>query len=73
MHDPVISEAGRKFLADLLAKLSETQIHDLFEVARFPLRKLQEPPLQPERVTTDDWMRAFKTKRDEIASHHCPD
>jgi hypothetical protein len=73
MHDPVISEAGRQFLADLLAKLSDAQIHDLFEVARFTQRTLKEPPLNPEGATTDDWVAAFKTKRDEIATRHCPE
>ena len=35
---PVVSEEGRKFLAGLLLQLSDAQLHDLFEVARFSLR-----------------------------------
>ena len=32
LSDPVISEAGRQFLADLLVQLTDSQLHDLFEV-----------------------------------------
>ncbi len=71
MHDPVISEAGRQFLSDLLAKLSDSQIHDLFEVARFPLRSTDQAFLGENRVTVEDWVAAFKKKRDDIASRHC--
>jgi hypothetical protein len=36
--DPVIHEAGRRF-ADLLSQLSDAQLRDLFEVARFRKRR----------------------------------
>jgi hypothetical protein len=72
MHDPVISEAGRKFLSDLLARLSDAQLHDLFEVVRFPLRAADRPSLHNGLVTADDWVGAFKKKRDEIANRRCP-
>ncbi len=36
LKDPVISEAGRAFLANLLTQLSDDQIRGLFEVARVP-------------------------------------
>jgi hypothetical protein len=72
LHDPVISEAGRQFLADRLAKLSDAQIRDLFDVARFQLRTADTPSLHQEHVTIDDWVTAFKNKRDEIASRRCP-
>ena len=38
LKNPVISEAGRKFLADLLVQLTDRQLKDLFEVARMPAR-----------------------------------
>jgi hypothetical protein len=60
---PRISEAGRKFLADLLAQLSDAQLRDLFEVARFPQRSGK---------SADNWVSVFKKKRNEIASVTCP-
>lgn len=60
---PVISEDGRKFLADLLGRLSDQQIRDLFEVAQFTRRDSSS--------SVDDWVRVFKTKRDEIANARC--
>lgn len=64
LRNPRISEAGRKFLADLLNQLSDAQIRDLFEVARFTRR---DPS-----ATLDDWITTFKAKRDAIASRTCP-
>jgi hypothetical protein len=58
-----ISEAGRAFLAERLDALTDQQLHDLFSVARFTER---DPS-----ATVDDWVRAFKAKRTEIASRHC--
>lgn len=63
LEHPKISEAGRKFLSDLLVQLTDQQLRDLFEVARFTKR---DP-----KVSVDDWVRAFKQKRDEIASASC--
>jgi hypothetical protein len=63
LHDPQITEAGRKFLADLLAQLTDQQLHDLFDVARFTER---DPS-----ATIDDWVNTFKRKRAEIADRHC--
>lgn len=63
LADPVISEAGRKFLSDLLAQLSDAQLHDLFEVARFDLHS---------DVPIDRWVELFKKKRQEIADVTCP-
>ena len=63
MHDPHVGEAGRKFLADLLLQLTDAQLHDLFEVARFTER---DPS-----ATIDDWVNAFKQKRSEIVNRHC--
>jgi hypothetical protein len=63
LDNPRISEEGRKFLADLLAKLTDTQLRDLFTVSRFTRR---DPT-----ATVEDWVNAFKHKRDEIANRTC--
>jgi hypothetical protein len=63
LEHPKISEGGRKFLSDLLAQLTDEQLQDLFEVARFTKRD--------STVSVDDWVRVFKQKRDEIANAHC--
>jgi len=69
LSDPTINEAGRKFLADLLTKLSDTQLHDLFTVARFADKPVNGGT---GRTTVEAWVDAFKHKRDEIASVTCP-
>ena len=68
LKDPVISEEGRKFLAGLLTQLTDQQLRDLFEVARFGRRSLPDQPA----ATIDQWVAAFKKKRTEIVSHSCP-
>lgn len=72
LNHPVISEEGRKFLADLLAQLSETQLHDLFAVARVDQRS-RNPGSDEPPASIDDWVQAFKRKREEITSRHCPE
>jgi hypothetical protein len=63
LGDPTISEAGRKFLADLLVRLSDQQLRDLFEVARFPERA---------KMPVDAWIAAFNAKRETIVRASCP-
>src|SRR5207237_6503368 len=63
LENPKISEPGRKFLADLLGQLTDAQIQDLFDVARVTRR-------QP-ATTVDDWVAAFKQKRDDITTRSC--
>jgi hypothetical protein len=63
LHYPTIGEKGRAFLSDLLAQLSDRQLHDLFTVARFSERD--------HSATIEDWVTAFKRKRQEIASRNC--
>lgn len=71
LKHPTISEEGRKFLADLLSRLSDQQLRDLFDVARFALRPMS--PDQPAIGTTiGQWVEAFKRKRTEIVDHVCP-
>ncbi len=66
--DPKVSEAGRKFLADLLVQLSDKQITDMFTAAR-----VERFHVHPERNRpVSDWVAAFKKKRDEIVTAHCP-
>jgi hypothetical protein len=65
LAEPVISEAGRRFLADLLAGLTDQQLHDLFSAARFADKPHGGGPI-------DAWVAAFKHKRDEITSASCP-
>lgn len=64
LSNPRISEGGRQFLADLLNQLSDGQIRDLFEVARFTKR---DPS-----ASLADWINAFTAKREAIAARTCP-
>jgi hypothetical protein len=68
---PVIGEAGRRFLAVLLQQLSDAQIRDLFEVARVNLRVREPGHALSGFPTIDEWVSAFKQKRDEIVSKRC--
>jgi hypothetical protein len=70
LESPHISEEGRQFLADLLTQLTDAQLHDLFDVARFPQR--WDPRMNRENgATVDQWVDAFKKKRDAVVNHHC--
>lgn len=71
LHDPVISEAGRQFLADLLGQLSDRQIRDLFDVAGFATRTFAKATDAPNQAGLDEWVGAFKQKRDEITNRRC--
>ena len=73
LKNPRISEAGRKFLADLLVQLSDQQIHDLFEVARVERRQPKPGQDWPKPHPVSDWVEAFKQKRNEIVHHSCPE
>jgi hypothetical protein len=71
LHNPIISEDGRRFLASLLVQLTDAQLHDLFDVARFHLR-----PRSPERGRSgfpaiQEWVDAFKEKRRQIVERSC--
>jgi hypothetical protein len=71
LENPVISEAGRAFLADLLSQLSHEQIHDLFDAAHVDQRNLK-PDSYKGAASIAEWVDAFKHKRDEILNAHCP-
>ncbi len=68
---PKISEEGRKFLGDLLMQLSDQQIHDLFAAARFDLNPHKGEASLDDMSSIDDWVAAFKRKREEIVTRHC--
>jgi hypothetical protein len=72
LDNPAISEPGRRFLADLLVQLSDAQLLDLFEAARFPLRSRHGVGSGP-GASADEWLNAFKHKRDEVVNRRCPD
>jgi hypothetical protein len=71
LDHPIIAEGGRKFLADLLVQLSDTQLHDLFDVARFP-RKSTATDDSPDTTSIAQWVNAFKEKRNDVVNRVCP-
>jgi len=66
--DPKVSEAGRKFLADLLVQLSDKQITDMFAAARVERFHVHADRNRP----VSEWVAVFKKKRDEIVTARCP-
>lgn len=71
LADPVISEEGRAFLAGLLTKLSDAQLHDLFAAARVQFRPRDPSSGRSGFPTIDEWVQAFKAKRAEIVNRRC--
>ena len=71
LDNPSISEEGRRFLAGLLARLSDAQLHDLFKVARFDIRPRDPAKAGSSPPTIDEWVSAFKVKRAQIDQRHC--
>ena len=71
LHDPVISEQGRRFLADLLVQLSDVQLRDLFSIARVELRQRQPGDPSEGFGTIGEWVDAFKDKRAQIVRRRC--
>lgn len=72
LKHPVISEAGRRFLADLLTQLSEDQIRGIFEVSDMPNRRWREEEDRDKNGTLEQWVAAFHARRDQIVDHTCP-
>ena len=71
LKDPVISEEGRRLLGGLLLQLTDAQLQDLFDVSRVQLR-----PRSPDRrpsaaASVEQWVDAFKQKRDEVVNRRC--
>ena len=71
LDHPRISEAGRAFLAGLLSQLSDRQLHDLFEIGHVDLRS-RKPGSGDPPASIDEWVDAFKEKREEIVTRRCP-
>ena len=65
MRHPKVSEEGRAFLAKLLKQLTNSQIRDLFTLARFDQRQAVSS------ASIDQWVAAFIKKRQEILDHRC--
>jgi hypothetical protein len=73
LTDPIITEEGRRFLADLLNQLSDQQIRDIFRVGRVDqLDDVIEEKGATRKVTVEDWAAVFKKKRAEIQDRTCP-
>ena len=60
---------NRAFLARLLTQLTDAQLHDLFAASRFPER--WDAQDRSHAATVDQWVDAFKKKRDQIVNAHC--
>jgi hypothetical protein len=71
LQRPLIGEPGRRFLADLLNQLTDKQIRDLFEVARINRRADSPNQAGEPRAGADQWVAAFKAKRQEINARSC--
>jgi membrane-associated phospholipid phosphatase len=71
LKDPLISEEGRQFLLRLLSQLTDTQLHDMFAVARVDVRPRSPVTAGAPPATADDWVRAFKAKVGEIKARRC--
>lgn len=71
LKNPVISEAGRQFLASLLVQLSDEQLRDMFAAARVQLRPRSPRDGRSGFPTVDEWVAAFKQKRTEIVERRC--
>jgi hypothetical protein len=72
LSDPVVTEASRRFLADLMIQLTDAQIEDLFRGSRVDR---QDPsitdPAQRDAIIAD-WVAVFKDKRAQLVNHTCP-
>jgi len=66
LSDPQISEAGRKFLADLLSNLiqHESKLRDIFDAAH-----IQDYDDHGKHYSADDWVKAFKARAAQIIDH----
>ena len=68
LENPAISEPGRHFLAALLTRLSEPQMRDLFQAARFPDRVGHDGE---EPGSVQEWVDALKGKIAEVVNRDC--
>jgi hypothetical protein len=68
LENPIISEAGRRFLANLLTQITDRQMRDLFEVARFSERAQNRGD---DQEPVQAWVDALKEKIGEVAHRDC--
>jgi hypothetical protein len=71
LDNPVISEAGRAFLAELLAQLTDDQLLDLFDAARVDMRLRTPGKPASGDATVVEWVTAFKDKRQQVVDRRC--
>jgi hypothetical protein len=69
LDDPMISEEGRKFLAELLTQLTTAQLRDVFDVARFNERNAGTDA----QADVQAWVNTFQDKVAEIGGRTCPE
>jgi len=77
LSDPIVSEEGRRFDAGLLCQLSDQQVQELFKASRVA----QKPEYHnrdgsfksgmDEASIIQQWMEAFKEKREDLAKGRC--
>jgi hypothetical protein len=73
LSDPVISEAGRQMLADLLSQLSDQQLADMFRASRVEMRgEIVRADGHDRPATVSDWVRVFRRKQAELTNVRCP-
>lgn len=77
LEDPVISEEGRRLDAGLMCQLSDNQIQQLFVLSRaaaMPKYHNSDDSFksgQSEQQIVQEWVAAFKKRREELASGRC--
>jgi hypothetical protein len=77
LSNPSISEEGRQFDAGLMCQLSDQQIEALFRnsrAAEMPKYHNKDGTFKPgitEDKVIQDWVNAFKEKREQLASGRC--
>ena len=55
----------------MLTQLTDQQIDDMFDTARFYLRPRAPGSSDSVSATVPEWREAFKSKRDEIVNRRC--
>ncbi len=77
LSNPSISEEGRRLDAGLMCQLSDRQIEALFRnsrAAEMPKYHNKDGSFKPgitEAKVLEDWVKAFKEKREQLASGRC--
>jgi len=69
LGDPRIGEAGRKFLADRLRRLTDDHVKAIFGAARVQLMTKDDD--DPRGSTIEGWVAAFKDKVRQIETRTC--